>query len=371
MKILYVATVSGTINAFLIPHIKMILDAGHTVDVACSITSPISYKIYDYGCNVHEINFCRSPLSRKNIQAYKDLKKLIINGQYDLVHTHTPVASTCVRIGCRKMKNVKIVYTAHGFHFYKGSLLKNWLIYYPIEKWLSRYTDCLITINEEDYNIAIQKNFKANEIKKVHGVGVDLNKLEFQNTEEKLKIRKEYGYLEEDFILFYAAELNYNKHQDLLINSISILREKIPNIKLLLAGSGIMESQYKAQAEKLAIHNNIEFLGHRKDVPKLLKLSDIVVASSRREGLPVNVMEAMVTGLPLVVTNVRGHRDLVKDGENGYIIELDDVEDFANSIEKLYRDDKLRIEFGKRGIKLVQKYSLENVLKEMQGIYKL
>lgn len=371
MKILYVTTISDTVNAFLIPHIRMLVNLGHHVDVAFNIKNQVKQEIIDIGCNVHALEFERSPLNKGNYIAYRKLKKIIQNEKYDLVHTHTPIASTCVRIACKNMKNTKVFYTAHGFHFSKGASLKNWLVYYPMEKWLSRYTNCLITINKEDYNTAISKNFKADEIKMVHGVGVDVNKFEPQIIEKKLQTRKEYGYKEDGFILFYAAELNHNKHQDLLIDVVNILKDRIPNIKLLLAGSGLLESQYKELAKKSGVENNIEFLGYRSDVSKLLMLSDIAVASSRREGLPVNVMEAMATGLPLVVTNVRGHRDLVKDGENGYVIGLNDAESFAGSIEKLYKYDELRSKFGKKGFELVQKYSLENVLKEMQEIYGL
>lgn len=369
MKILYVTTISNTVNAFLIPHIKMLIEQGHQVDVAFNIKNPLKQEIIDMGCKVHVLEFKRSPFNKGNYRAYKNLKKIIKNEKYDLVHTHTPVASTIVRLACKNMKNIRVFYTVHGFHFLKGSQLKNWLLYYPIEKWLSRYTDCLITINEEDFNTSINKNFKANKIKLVHGVGIDLNKFDPQTTEKKIQMRKEYGYKEDDFILFYAAELNHNKHQDLLIDLVNILKDKIPNIKLLLAGNGILENQYKEQVKQLGLCDNIDFLGYRYDVPNLLMLSDVAVASSKREGLPVNIMEAMATGLPLVVTDVRGHRDLVDNGENGYVIGCNDVEVFAKSIVKLYEDEKLRYKFGRRGLELVQKYSLESVLKEMESIY--
>ena len=370
MKILYVTTVSNTVNAFLIPHIKLLIEQGHQVDVAFNIDREVNPEIMKLGCKVYNIKFQRSPLKRENLIAYKEIKKLVLDDEgYDLVHVHTPVASVLTRLACRNVPNIKVIYTAHGFHFYKGAPLKNWILYYPIEKWLSRYTDCLITINEEDYSTAISKKFKADKIKMVHGVGVDLDKFEPQTMEKKIQIRKEYGYKENDFILFYAAELNSNKHQDLLINVLNILKNKIPNIKLLLAGNGSLESQYKRQAKQLEVNDNIEFLGYRNDINNLLMLSDIAVASSRREGLPVNVMEAMATGLPLVVTDVRGHRDLVKNEESGYVVGLNDIEGFANSIEKLYEDDELRFKFGRKGLELVQKYSLENVLKEMEDIY--
>lgn len=369
MKILYVATISNTVNAFLIPHIKMLVDQGHQVDVAFSIKNPVNDEIIDMGCRVHTLEFERSPLKKGNYEAYKKIKRIIKDESYDLVHTHTPVASTIVRLACRRIKNTKVFYTVHGFHFFKGAPLINWLTYYPIEKWLSKYTDCLITINEEDYNTAINKNFKASEIKLVHGVGVDLNKFEPQTKDKKNQIRKEYGYKEDDFILFYAAELNSNKHQDLLIDVINILKDKIPNIKLLLAGSGTLEVQYKKKVDQLELGNHVEFLGFRKDVKKLLSLSDISVASSKREGLPVNVMEAMATGLPIIVTNVRGHCDLIENGLNGFLVEIKNLNGFTKAIEELHKNKQLRIKFGMKNLELINKYSLENVLKEIENIY--
>lgn len=371
MKILFVTTISNTVNAFLIPHIKMLLSPGHEVDIACNIQQEVNQELLDKGCKVYNIDFQRSPLNTGNYSAYKDLKKIIKNGKYDLIHTHTPVASVISRLACKNIKDIKVLYTAHGFHFHKNSPLQNWLIYYPIEKWLSRFTDCLITINEEDYNIAINKKFKAQEIKMVHGVGIDLNRFEPQTLKKKYQVRKEYGYKEDDFILFYAAELNHNKHQDLLIDVINILKDKVPNIKLLLAGNGVLEDEYKGQVKELGLDSNIEFLGFRSDVQNLLMLLDIAVASSRREGLPVNVMEAMATGLPLVITDVRGHRDLVQNDINGYLVDVDDTEGFAKSIEKIYKDNELKHRFGLNGIKLVKQYSLENVLMEMQEIYRI
>lgn len=366
-KILFVATVDeGHIIKFHIPYLRYFKENGYEVHVACAGNALIPYCDKKY-----ELTFERTPYKLANLNAYKKLKIIIENNDYKLVHCHTPVGGVIGRLASRKARKLgtKVLYTAHGFHFYKGAPLRNWLVYYPIEKWLSRYTDCLITINEEDYNNVISKKFKAKQINLVHGVGVNLRKFEPQIIENKFQTRKEYGYEENDFILFYAAELNENKHQDLLIKVINILKDKIPSIKLLLAGTGKLENQYKELVKDLDINSNVEFLGYRSDISKLLMLSDIAVASSRREGLPVNIIEAMATGLPLVVTNVRGHRDLVNNDENGYMIKIDSIEEFSDIIQEIYKDEKLRNRLGGKGIELVQKYSLENVLEEMKHIY--
>lgn len=372
MKTLIVTTVIGTVNAFLIPHIELLMNQGHKVDVAANASNCINTDLIKLGCEIHHINFSRSPFCKNNYRAYKQIKRLILEKGYELIHVHTPIASFLTRLACRKIPNLKVIYTVHGFHFLKGAPLKNWLIYYPVERLSARWTDSLITMNEEDYKIAQKfKIRKGGFINKVNGVGINLEKFQPQTKENKYSMRYKYGYKIEDFILFYAAELNYNKHQDLLINVVSTLKNRIPNIKLLLAGSGPSLGQYKNMVKQLDLVDNVEFLGFRNDIPNLLMLSDIVVASSRREGLPVNVMEAMATGLPVVATDVRGHSDLVKDGENGYLVRLDDIKGFAKAIENLYKDEKLRNKFGKNGIEMVKKYSLNNVLKEMNQIYSL
>ncbi|MGE8078372.1 glycosyltransferase family 4 protein [Peribacillus loiseleuriae] len=370
MKILFVTTVISTINAFLIPHIKLLVEQGNKVDIACNVNKEVNKELMDLGCEIHNIRFERSPLNKANYLGYKKLKKLVLSKEYDLVHTHTPVASLLTRLACKNIKNVKVLYTAHGFHFFKGAALQNWLIYYPIEKIAEKWTDGLITINQEDYNSANKLNLrKRNSVYKVHGIGIDLDKFSPPSIEKKNKLRKEYGYNNDEFILFYAAELNRNKNQNLLIEVVNVLNKRGINVKLLLAGEGILLEKYKMQVSNLGLNENIQFLGHRKDISNLIKISDVAVASSKREGLPVNVMEAMATGLPLVVTDCRGHRDLVGNGENGYVVGTTDVNGFADSIEKLYQSRDLRIEFGETNIQKIGAYSLENVLEELKDVY--
>jgi len=266
-----------------------------------------------------------------------------------------------------RKKGTIVFYTAHGFHFYKGASLINWILYYTTEKYLaSKYTDVLITINKEDYQRATKFNVFS---VLVPGVGVNVDKFSPEPKEDKRQLRLKYNYREEDFILFYAAELNHNKHQDLLINAVGLLKDKIPKIKLLLGGSGDLEAHYKKQVEELELKEYIEFLGFRNDIPNLLKISDVAVSSSRREGLPVNVMEAMATGLPLVVTNSRGNRDLVTNSENGYVIELDDVEGFANAIGLVHESEELRNKFAEKNLERIKLYSLDQAVRVMEAIY--
>lgn len=369
MKILYVTTVSNTINAFLISHIKMLIEEGNTVDIAFNIDQEIKPEIKDLGCKVHLIPFQRSPLRADNIKAYKLIKHIMSKEKYDLIHTHTPIASVVTRLASRTLEKTKIIYTAHGFHFYKGSPLKNWIIYYPIEKLLAKYTDVLITINEEDYRTAVNNNFKAKSIELVEGVGINLDKFSPQTQMIKEKLRNQYGFSKNDYILIYAGELSYRKHQDLLVTVASKLKNKIPNLKILLAGTGQLKETYEKQIKELGIEEHVKLLGFRSDIDKLMALSDVAVSASRQEGLPVNIMEAMATGLPLVVTNCRGNRDLVSTEENGFIVGINEEDRFVESLEKIYLSENLRNEFSQQSLSKVQEYSMQNVLMKMKCIY--
>lgn len=367
-KILFTATVDSHIKHFHLPYLKWFKEQGFQVHVASRGKENIPYADFKW-----DIPFSRSPFNKDNIRAYKELKKIIDTNNYRLIHCHTPVGGVLTRLAARRArkKGTKVIYTAHGFHFYKGAPLKNWLLYYPVEKWLARYTDCLITINEEDYELARKKRFQAGSIKKVDGVGVDINRFKPPAEEEKLALRQEYGFNEKDFIIICVGELNANKNQALAIKAVKILKERIPNIKLLLAGRGNMEKQYRKMAEKLGVKDNVLFLGYRRDIPELLSISDIAVSSSRREGLPVNVMEAMATGLPLVVTDCRGNRDLVQNGENGFVVGINDAEGMAERIEALLVNKSLRVIFGDRSKDKINIYKIESILEEMSRIYKM
>lgn len=368
MNILYVSTISGTINLFLVPHITRLIDQGHTVSVACRVDDPIHPVLLASGVKVYPIAFQRFPFDKRNLEACRALNRLLDEGRFDWVHTHTPVASALVRLACRDRQKMKVLYTAHGFHFFKGASWKNWLTYYPVEKALSRFTDVLITMNSEDYACAVER-FSAGRVVNVHGVGVDLGRFTLQTENEKQRLRRKYGFSSDDFILVYAAALNNRKHQTVLIEAMAELVKLIPKIKLLLIGKGPNEAGYRALITLLKLENEVHLMGYRKDVPQLMQLADAAVSSSNQEGLPVNVMEAMAIGLPLVVSTCRGNRDLVEDGRNGYLVTFDDPELYAEKIAMLYFNPKKRASMKKESVEMIQNYAVENVLQEMDRIY--
>ena len=365
MKILYVTTISNTVNAFLIPHIKMLIDEGHQVDVAFNIEQEIKPEIYEMGCKIHQLPLQRSPLKKDNFRAYKILKKSIISEGYDLVHTHTPVASAIVRLVCRNLNSVMVFYTAHGFHFFKGAPILNWLIYYPVEKWLARYTDTLITINKEDYERAKSK-FKAKRVEYVPGVGIDLKKFNTVKVDRDLK-RSQLGLPKEAFVVLSVGELNKNKNHEVIIRAIAKIDN--PDIHYIVCGEGQLKVYLRDLSEDLGIRNRVHLLGFRNDIAEICKVSDLFAFPSYREGLGLAALEAMACGLPLITSNVHGIVDYSVNGKTGYNCGSSDIDSFSKHIKTLYFDIDKRNEMGAKNIDTVKKFNQFNVLNLMEQIY--
>lgn len=366
-KVLFVATVNMHIIGCHLPYLKWFKEQGYEVHVASRGTEKIEY------CDKHfDIPFERFPLQINNIKVYKELKEIIKNNNYDIIHCHTPVGGVLARLAAKKerKKGTKVLYTAHGFHFYKGAPLINWLIYYPIEKIMAHYTDCLITIVNEDYEFA-KKSLKAKEIKHINGIGVNTKRFSKDITEEqKSKLRQELGINDKDIVFSYVAELNKNKNQILLINAIEKLKEEIPNAKLLLVGNGVLLQKYKEIVKNKKMENKVLILGRREDINEILSITDIYLASSIREGLGLNIIEAMYKMVPVIATNNRGHRELIQNEKTGNLLNKNTTAEMSKEIIKLLNcpeNQKKEIINGAK--QNIEKYLLENVLKEMKEIY--
>ncbi|MGP4060975.1 glycosyltransferase family 4 protein [Halobacillus sp. H74] len=366
MKILYVSTLSNTINAFMIPHIELLLQQGHKVDIVCNVVNEINPKIIKRGVRVFNLNIRRSPLSKSNFDSYKKLKRIIRREKYDIVHTHTPVASVLARLSCKKLNNVKVIYTAHGFHFHKGAPFKNWLVYFPLEYYLSKHTDEIITVNEEDFNRA-KKFFNAAHVSYIPGVGLNTN--EFSNVRVNKEDKfNEIGLEVNNIVLLTVAELNKNKNQETAIRAVAKLNN--PNIQYLICGEGPSKDHLVDLTKNLGIENQVKFLGYRNDVAQLCKAADIFVFPSRREGLGMAALEAMATGLPLITSNVHGIVDYSINNKSGYSFSPADVNGFASGIKKLVEEPELRIRMGAQNVESVKKFDLSNVIKCLDSIYK-
>ena len=373
MKILFVSNVRSHIGQFHTNFINLLKENGHTIDVSCFDNSADKDGFDFKSINkFHFIPLQRSPYKKENIKAIKQLKELIIKENYDIIHCHTPMGAVAARVAAKQAKSkAKVIYTAHGFHFFKGAPKMNWLFFYPVEKLLAHYTDTLININQEDYNLATSKKFKVkDEIIKVNGVGVDLSKFTAVTPTTKLQLREEYGFSKDDFLLIYPADLVTGKNQEMIFKAVKILKDKIPNIKLLLPGHQKMITEYRQMVKDMGIEDSVEFMGYRRDIAKLVSMCDVSVSASRREGLPVNLIEALAIGKPIVATKVRGNSDIVEDGVNGFLIELDNYEQMAEKLLKIYNNPQLAEKMGQEAVKMSNKYSIESVNKSLAEVYK-
>lgn len=305
-KVLFVATVDSHIELFHLPFLKYFKDNDFEVHVATNSNKPIKY------CDKKiQLPIARSPFKPSNLRAIKQLRKIIDREHYNIIHCHTPMGSVVARLAAKNARKsgTRVIYTAHGFHFYKGAPLLNWLLFYPVEKYLAKYTDTLITINQEDYTRAKKKFGKrCHDIQYVPGVGVDPKKFEKRlTTKEKNALRSSLGLKADDVVLICIGRLDKNKNQGFLIKTLSQLGK---NYHLLLVGPDELNGKYQKLAKKLDLENRVHFLGFRSDIPELLQISNLAVSASKREGLPVNLIESAFASLPIVATDCRGNRDI-------------------------------------------------------------
>lgn len=363
-KVLYVTTVSRTINAFLIPHINMLLDNGYEVHCACSIDKPVDKELQRRGVKIFEVPFSRNPLGIGNIKAFIKLEELQRINDYDIVHVHTPIAAIYGRLLKLNFPSLRIIYTAHGYHFLKGGSKLRWILYYPIEKIMAKFTDVTININKEDYEITKEK-LKHKKCYLLNGVGLDLDKYKKLSSKEIQEKRKEFGIKDKDFVVLMIAEINKNKNHIQLINAMDILKYKYPNIKVLCIGDGTLKESLEKQIILRNLQNNIFMLGYRLDVNKLINISDIGILLSRREGLPRNIMEFMACGRKVIATDIRGCRDLICDETIGTLVNVDDYESTAKAIEKYYILNDKSFEVSKE----IRKYDIESINSELLKIY--
>lgn len=363
-KVLYVTTVSRTINAFLVPHIEMLLANGYKVDCACSIDKTLNKKLEAKGVRVFEIPFSRNPLGLGNIKAFNKLIDIQSINEYDVIHVHTPIAAIYGRLLRFKFPKIKTIYTAHGYHFLKSGSKLGWLIYYPIEKFMASLTNVTININKEDYEITKNK-LNPEKCYLMNGVGIDLNKYKKISCEEVKRKKEELGLNEDDFIVLNIAELNKNKNHIQLIKGMELLKDKYPDIKALCIGDGKLLEEIKKEIKQRGLEENIKLLGYREDINELINVSDIGILMSHREGLPRNLMEFMACGRKVIATNIRGCRDIVCNESVGSLVEVGDYKETAKEIERYYLLQEKKFEVSED----IEKYNIKNINDKLKEIY--
>lgn len=376
-RALMMASVASMISAFNRDNIKILQNLGYQVDIACNFEHGndssrergIAYRneVEAQGIKTYQLPVSRSITEIKDIIiSYRFMKKICEENHYDIVHCHSPIGGVIARLACRgeRKNGTKVVYTAHGFHFYKGAPKKNWLVYYSIEKWVSRFTDLLITINKEDYERA--QTFKAKRVVYIPGIGVDTGK--FRNVEiNRTQKRTELKISEDVVVLLSIGELIERKNHKTALKAVSNLNSS--NYVYLICGEGKLDSYLKDLTEKLGIENKVRFLGYRRDIPEICVAADIFIFPSYQEGLPVAVMEAMSAGLPIICSSIRGNTDLIKSELGGFLHQPEDTMGLAQSIDRLINNHELRKKMGDVNSNEAFKYDKKNVNAIMEELY--
>lgn len=377
-RVLITASVVSFIEWFNKENVEFLRqELGCEVHIACNFdymrdtdedrTKKYLDKLRGEGVLLHNIPFDRSPLTASNFKAYRQLKKLIDEGGFDLIHCHTPAAAMITRLAARRARRhgSVVMYTCHGFHFHNASSKKNWIVYYPVERIMSRFCDYIVTINHEDFERA--KTFHAKNVRYIPGVGVDTERMARAKV-DKRGYKRSIGVPEDCVMLLSVGELIERKNHRVIIEALSKLKRS--DIYYVICGKGPLKEELAALAEKYGIAERVVFLGFRNDIPELNNTADISAFPSKIEGLGLAGIEAMAAGVPVVASNVHGILDYVRDGETGFAVPPDDAEGFARAIEKLADDPELREKMGKRCTEAAKPFELSRALETMWAIYR-
>jgi len=362
-KVLFVATVDSHIELFHLPYLKMFKDKGYEVHVATNTDKKIQY------CDKkHKISIERNPFKLNNLKAIRELKKNVNAEKFDIIHCHTPMGGVVARLAAKKARKhgTRMIYTAHGFHFFKGAPLKNWLLFYPVEKYLAKYTDTLITINTEDFERAKKKFGKrCKDIHMIDGIGVDFSRFDkkMSNLERKKK-RAELGIKNTDFVIIYAAEVSKRKRQIWLLDRLKNYLKSNKTVHVILVGKDSLSGLCHEYVKMNGLGDQVHILGFRKDIVELYKISDMSISAASQEGLGLNMVEALYCGLPVIMSDNRGHREISAQKIEGIVL-LDD--NFRKESVKFI--EKIRNNANKQYASDVRRFALENVVKEMEAIY--
>lgn len=381
-RVLFVTTISGFLPQFEKNDVKLLKQMGCQIHYASNFTNPIyafdKTELEKNEVALHQIDIEKSPAKiNKNIKAIKQLIKIIDENDIDIVHCHNPMGGVAARIAARAGKRKpKVIYTAHGFHFYKGAPMMNWLLFYTAERFLARYTDIIVTINREDYIRAKKFRLKKNgEVYLIHSVGVDKEKFAPRPELRETK-RAELGIPADAFHIVTAAELNENKNQKLVIEAVAALKnkskihaDKAYNIYYTICGKGPNEDKLRELIKAYGLENNVSLLGYRTDMDEILQTADVFAFPSIREGLGVAAIEALMCNVPLIAADNRGTREYVSDGNNGIVCRYDAVDEFEEAIELLYGNTAYRKRMADRCRESVKKFTIEEVEKTMTKVY--
>ena len=372
-KALIITTISGFVPQFEKNNVALLQNMGYEVHYASNFDRPI----YDYdnhffqnrGIITHHFLIEKSPVRiLKNGRAFRQLKKLLQKERFDLIHCHNPMGGVLGRLaaGCYSPASI-LLYTAHGFHFYKEAPWKNWLLYYPVERALAHLTDILITINREDYERGSRFRLRrGGSVWKIPGVGLDVTR--FFSEEEKEKRKARLGFPADSFFILSVGELNQNKNHRTVIRALSQMEET--DICYGICGRGESRKELEKLIEKEGLADRVKLLGYRKDIEEILPAADCFLFPSRREGFGMAAVEAMAAGLPLITSDCRGTREYMRNGRTGIVCRKNRPESYIQAIRQLKNDPEIRRRMGRTSRKRARSFSADATTDVMRQIYR-
>lgn len=351
-----------------LPCLKSAQELGYKVILGYNRNNPEELICENFPAKIYDSHTYRNILAIKdNFIAYKNLKQVLKNNDVEVIHCNTPVGGMIGRLAGKRYKINKVIYTAHGFHFFKGAPILNRTILKWAEQLMAHWTDAIITMNEEDYQNAKKfKLKKGGKVYKVHGVGITLD--DFKDIKvDKILLRKQLGLSNDDIVCISAGDLVARKNYSTSIEAVAMSKNN--NIHFLICGVGEEKEKLISLTKKLDVSDRVHFLGFRKDVKELMKISDIFLFTTLQEGLPRSMMEAMACGLPCVASKIRGNVDLIEDGKNGFLLDANNSEEFSKYIDRLADDEELRNLIRKNNLEDIKLYDVKTVETEIKKIY--
>ena len=374
-RVLMVASVVSMIESFNRDNIRTLQNMGYEVHVATNFewgsmyseekVERVKQSLREEGVTLFQIDFERD-IKKMNghVRAFQQLKRVMTAQSYAFIHCHSPIGGVIGRLVARQT-DTPCMYTAHGFHFFKGSPSLNWMLYYPVERTLARLTDTIVTINQEDFSRA--QTFKTTHTFRIPGIGVDTKRIEQVHINRPLK-RQSLGVdTETDFVLLSVGELNENKNHETIIRAIAELGD--PSIRYWIAGTGDARPQLERVIRETNLTNQVQLLGFRDDVFEVMKAADCFVFPSKREGLGMAALEAMAAGLPIITSNVHGINDYSVDGVTGFKCAPNDIQGFARAIRTMRLDFELSHQMGLHNSQSAKAFDVERSHAEMKQIY--
>lgn len=373
-KVLILTTISGFLQQFEMNDVSLLQKAGYEVHYASNFDNPVyevdRAELIEKGIRLHPITIQKSPGHIfKNIKALLQIRRIITKEHISIIHCHNPMGGVLGRLAAiLSFQKLYILYTVHGFHFYKGAPLLNWLLYYPVEYLLAGCTDCLITINNEDYKRASRFRLrKGGRVKKIPGVGVETRR--FTGMQEVRKnVRDSLHIGEDSFFVLSVGELNHNKNHENILRAIAQLGDK--QIHYGICGRGYREAYLKELAVKLGIEKQFTLFGFRTDIPEVLQGADCFAFPSKREGLGIAALEAMAGGIPMITSDCRGTKEYMENGVTGQVCAHGFVEEYADALRTMKADEELRRRMSMACIDKAAHFDIRMTDKIMREIYK-